>query len=193
MDSKSSTGKLIGGLALVAILIVGGIYLANRSGDDSPRASTAEKTPAQDTASSRQTLVDAASSNQDFSTLVSAVKAADLVPTLSGEEKYTVFAPTNSAFEKLPAGTLDTLLKPENKEMLKGILTYHVVSGEVLSSELSNGQKIMTVNGGELMVAIEGGMVYLVDAKQGRSMVTQADIKVDNGIIHAIDTVVMPQ
>jgi uncharacterized surface protein with fasciclin (FAS1) repeats len=103
-----------------------------------------------------------------------------------------VFAPTNAAFNKLPAGTVETLLKPENKGTLSGILTYHVVDSAVLSSQLSNGQVIKTLNGGNLTVEISGGMVYLVDAKGGKAKVTTADVKTTNGVIHIIDAVVLP-
>lgn len=195
MEVKSNKALVIVASLVVLLAVIAAVFFMNGS-DDSQQEKTTDNTTAesqQEAAPARQTIVDAAVASDNFTTLVAAVKAADLVATLSGTDTYTVFAPTDAAFDKLPAGTIDSLLKPESKETLSGILTYHVVSGAVLSSQLSNGQKVITVNGAELTVVIENGMVYLVDAKGGKSMVTQADIKVDNGVIHAIDSVLMPQ
>lgn len=138
------------------------------------------------------TIVDVAAANEDFSTLVAAVEAAGLVETLSGTGPYTVFAPTNEAFEALPAGTVDTLLEPANKDQLAAILTYHVVAGKVLSSDLEDGQKVETVQGEELTVGIDDGTVTLTDANGSTVTVTTADIEADNGVIHVIDGVVTP-
>ena len=132
-------------------------------------------------------IVEIASGNKDFSTLVAAVVAAGLAETLSGNGPFTVFAPTNEAFAKLPAGTVEELLKPENKAKLASILTYHVVAGKVLSKDLSNGQKAKTVNGQEITVAIGDG-VKIENAK-----VTKADLEASNGVIHVIDSVIMPK
>lgn len=133
-------------------------------------------------------IVDTAASNQDFETLVAAVKAADLVDTLKGEGPFTVFAPTDAAFEKLPAGTLDTLLKPENKDQLTGILTYHVVPGKIMANDIAMGETMVkTVNGKELKVEKTAAGVMIDGA-----MVTSADIATDNGVIHVIDSVVLP-
>lgn len=146
------------------------------------------------------TIVDVAVGNESFSTLVAAVKAAGLVETLSSEGPFTVFAPTNDAFAKLPAGTVDTLLKPENKEKLSSVLTYHVVSGKfdattvVKAIKDNKGMyKVDTVNGGSITLSLEGENVILTDANGGKSKVVMADVAADNGIIHAIDTVVMPK
>lgn len=193
METKSRTGMIVGVVLVAAALVAGGLYIASRPDSSASQSTSTQQQNVDAEPATRQTIVDAAAANENFSTLVAAVKAADLVETLSGEGPFTVFAPTNAAFDKLPAGTLDTLLLPENKETLKSILTYHVVSGSVTSDQLSNGQKITTVNGAELTVEITDGMVYLVDVMGNKSTVTQADIKVDNGVIHAIDTVVMPQ
>ncbi len=138
------------------------------------------------------TIVEVASGNDDFSTLVAAVTAAGLVETLSGDGPFTVFAPANSAFEALPAGTVDTLLKPENKATLTGILTYHVVAGKVMAADLSDGQKVATVQGGELTVGIDGDKVTLTDATGATVNVVDTDIEASNGVIHVIDGVVMP-
>jgi uncharacterized surface protein with fasciclin (FAS1) repeats len=132
-------------------------------------------------------IVEIASENTDFSTLVAGVVAAGLADTLSGPGPFTVFAPTNEAFAKLPAGTLEELLKPENKEKLAAILTYHVVAGKVMSTDLSNGQKAATVNGQEVTVTI--GESVQVD----NATITAADLEASNGVIHVIDSVIMPK
>ena len=146
------------------------------------------------------TIVDVAMGNPDFSTLVAAVKAASLVETLSGEGPFTVFAPTNGAFEKLPAGTVDGLLKPENVEKLKGLLTYHVVSGKydaaavIKAVEDGKGKfTVTTVQGGKIDLSVKDGKVILTDANGKTSTVAVADVVASNGIIHGIDSVVMPK
>ena len=145
-------------------------------------------------------IIDNASNSKDHTTLVAAVKAAGLVETLKGAGPFTVFAPTNAAFEKLPAGTVDTLLKPENKDKLKGILTYHVVAGKqdaasiIKAIETGNGKATFkTVQGGTLTASMEGKDVTLTDEKGGKSKVTIADVMQSNGVIHVVDTVVMPK
>jgi uncharacterized surface protein with fasciclin (FAS1) repeats len=144
-------------------------------------------------------IVETAAGNPDFSTLVAAVKAAGLVDTLEGAGPFTVFAPTNAAFAKLPAGTVDTLLKPDNKDQLAKILTYHVVAGKVSSKELiklikKGGGKaaLKTVSGGTLTASITGGKVILTDEKGGTATVTIADLNQSNGVIHVIDSVLLP-
>lgn len=145
-------------------------------------------------------IVGVAAGNADFSTLVAAVKAAGLVETLSGEGPFTVFAPNNAAFDKLPAGTVDGLLKPESLEKLKSVLTYHVVSGKfdattVIDAINKNNGKytVTTVQGGKLVLSLMDGKVMLTDANGGSAMVVLADVAASNGVIHAIDTVVMPK
>ncbi len=145
------------------------------------------------------TIVENASQADNLTTLVAAVQAAGLVETLNSDGPFTVFAPTNDAFNALPAGTVDTLLKPENKEMLSGILTYHVVSGNVDSASLikmieeNNGKATLnTVNGGTLTAAVVDGQVVITDAKGGTSTVVIADVKQSNGVVHAVDAVLMP-
>ncbi|MFN0050399.1 MAG: fasciclin domain-containing protein [Cytophagales bacterium] len=144
-------------------------------------------------------VVDVAMGSTDHTTLVAAVKAADLVTTLKGKGPFTVFAPTNAAFDKLPAGAVDNLLKTENKATLAKILTYHVIAGNLMASDVmaavkaGNGKAVVkTVQGGDLTVTIENGKVILTDAKGGKSMVTATDLKGSNGVIHVIDMVVMP-
>ncbi len=133
-----------------------------------------------------KTIVDLASKSKSFTTLVAALKAADLVDTLAGEGPFTVFAPTNAAFAKLPKGTVANLLKPENKEQLKKILTYHVVPGAVTSKMLKSGQ-VDSVEGSKITIKVSGKTVMVNKAR-----VIMADVKASNGVIHAIDTVIMP-
>ncbi len=140
-----------------------------------------------------KTIVENAVNSQDHTTLVAAVKAAGLVDTLNGPGPFTVFAPTNAAFAKLPAGTVDTLVKPENKATLTTILTYHVVPGRLSAADLKDGQTLTTVQGGTLTVHRRGSSVTLTDAKGGSSKVTIPNVYQSNGVIHVVDTVLMPQ
>jgi uncharacterized surface protein with fasciclin (FAS1) repeats len=144
-------------------------------------------------------IVENAVNSQDHTTLVAAVKAAGLVDTLSGPGPFTVFAPTNEAFAKLPAGTVDTLVKPENKDTLTKILTYHVVAGKIGANDLKkmikagNGKATLkTVSGGTLTASEVGGKIVLTDEKGGTSTVTIANVWQSNGVIHVVDTVLMP-
>lgn len=146
-----------------------------------------------------KTIVGNASAAPNLTTLVTAVKAAGLVDTLSGPGPFTVFAPTNDAFNKLPAGTVDTLLMPENKDQLTKILTYHVVPGKIDAKMLlkmikKNGgsYQAKTVQGEMLTFSVDGGMIKITDAKGGTAMVTTADVFQSNGVVHVIDTVLMP-
>ena len=146
-----------------------------------------------------KTVVENASAAPNLSTLVAAVKAAGLVDTLSGPGPFTVFAPTNDAFNKLPAGTVDTLLKPENLDQLKKILTYHVVAGKMDSKMIAKAIKkghgtatLKTVEGGTLTAKMSGASLVLTDEKGGMSTVTTADVYQSNGVAHVIDTVLMP-
>ncbi len=132
-------------------------------------------------------IVKTAKSAGDFNTLVKALKAADLVSTLRGDGPFTVFAPTDEAFAKLPAGTLNDLLKPENKAKLQAILTYHVVAGKVDSKQAATLSSAKTVNGSDFNIRNKGGHLMVDDAK-----VVKADIMASNGIIHVIDRVIMP-
>lgn len=164
-------------------------------------AATALATPAlADHHGAKANIVGVAAGNPDFSTLVTAVKAADLVDTLSGAGPFTVFAPTNAAFGKLPAGTVETLVKPENKATLSKILTCHVVAGKVVAKDLlaaiqANGgaYTIKTVGGCQFKAAVEGGKVVITDEKGGKSAVTATDVEATNGVIHVIDSVLMPR
>ena len=145
-------------------------------------------------------VVDVALSSKDHTTLVAAVKAADLVNTLKGEGPFTVFAPTNAAFGALPNGTLESLLKPESKSKLSAILTYHVVAGnfkaaDVVAAIEKGGGKftIKTVNGGALIASLKGGNVIITDANGNAATITATDLKASNGVVHVIDSVVLPK
>ncbi|GAB2493577.1 fasciclin domain-containing protein [Algoriphagus taiwanensis] len=132
-------------------------------------------------------IVDLAVQTEFLSTLVAAVKAGDLVDVLKGDGPFTVFAPTNDAFAKLPAGTVENLLKPENKAQLVAVLTYHVVPGKVMSSTLKDGMKAKTVQGQEVTISLKDGKAMVNNAT-----VTAADIEASNGVVHVIDTVILP-
>ncbi len=139
-----------------------------------------------------RTIVENASESEAHTTLVAAVEAAGLVETLNGEGPFTVFAPTNAAFEALPEGTVETLLQPENQEQLQAILTYHVVPGMATAADLSDGQTLTTVQGEALTVQIDGGTVMVVDANGTAATVTTADAVASNGVVHVIDSVLQP-
>jgi len=147
-----------------------------------------------------ENIVGVAAGNENFSTLVTAVKAADLVGTLSSDGPFTVFAPTNDAFAKLPDGTVSSLLTPESKGALTGVLTYHVVAGKFEAAAVidainknDGAFEVETVQGGTIILSLEGDKVVLTDAKGGKSTVVIADVPASNGVIHAIDSVVMPK
>ncbi len=170
-------------IALMAVAITGTSTFANngKGGDE-------------------ETIVGVAAGNKDFGTLVAAVKAAELVETLNSPGPFTVFAPTNAAFDKLPKGTVESLLKPEAKDKLTAILTYHVVAGEfnaaavVEAIKKNNGKfAVKTVQGGTLTASLKGKDVILTDEAGNTSKVIITDVKASNGIIHAIDSVVMPK
>jgi uncharacterized surface protein with fasciclin (FAS1) repeats len=149
---------------------------------------------------SNKDIVDNAVNSKDHTTLVAAVKAADLVPTLKGPGPFTVFAPTNAAFAALPAGTVDTLLKPENKKALTKVLTYHVVAGKMDTAALAKaidaggGKATLTeVSGGTLTATKSGSMIMLTDESGGMAHVTIPDVVQSNGVIHVVDKVLLPK
>lgn len=153
----------------IVTLITGGLVHSSHAGD-------------------QKDIVDTAVAAGSFNTLAAALKAADLVETLKGTGPFTVFAPTDEAFAKLPAGTLDDLLKPENKAKLQGILTYHVVSGKVMAADVVKLTTAKTVNGQNVTILVKDGTVMVDKAK-----VTKTDIMCTNGVIHVIDAVVLPK
>ena len=180
---KARTALLAATLALTA----GGVAIAKN-----PMVGGAAMYP-------NKTIVQNALNSKDHTTLVAAVKAAGLVETLSGRGPFTVFAPTNAAFGKLPAGTVDTLVMPENKAMLTTVLTYHVVAGRMTSPQIAAKIRagrgmahFTTVQGERLMARMQGKVLVLTDAKGGKSRVTMADVMQSNGVIHVVDTVLMP-
>jgi uncharacterized surface protein with fasciclin (FAS1) repeats len=157
-----------------------------RGGGDPTATEKSEAKPAEKKADPKD-IVDTAVGAGKFNTLVAAVKAADLVSTLKGEGPFTVFAPTDEAFAKLPKGTVEDLLKPENKEKLKAILLYHVVAGKVTAADVVKIEKAKTVNGAEAKVTVDGDTVKIDGAK-----VVKTDIVTKNGVIHVIDAVILP-
>ncbi|MHA3840442.1 fasciclin domain-containing protein [Sphingomonas aestuarii] len=187
-------------LAAAAVLMAATGGCATMMGDDAAMASD-QNVPMVGGAPMYPTrnIIENAVNSQDHTTLVAAVKAAGLVDTLSGPGPFTVFAPTDAAFAKLPAGTVDTLVRPENKAMLTGILTYHVVPGRLSAADIAaqaarNGGtlNLTTVAGGSIALSRAGNGWRITDAKGGTSMVTIADVNQSNGVIHVVDTVLMP-
>ncbi len=168
-------------VAFAMMLAVGGVAVAESANTSHASAAKADH-------SAKKDIVDTAIGAGSFNTLVAAVKAAGLVDTLKGEGPFTVFAPTDEAFAKLPKEAVADLLKPENKEKLKSVLTYHVVAGKVDAAAASKLTSAKTVNGQDLSVKVDDGSVYVGGAK-----VVKADVMASNGVIHVIDTVVMPK
>ena len=189
-------------LPVAAVLALALTTAACGSSDDTdtaaaapaPATTSASPSPSPTESMAAGDIVDTAVAAGDFTTLAAALEAAGLVETLKGAGPYTVFAPTDAAFEKLPAGTVDTLLK-DPKGDLTQILTYHVVEGEVLAADVVklDGQKVATVQGGELTVNVDGDAVSLTDAAGGTVNVTATDVDASNGVIHVIDGVLMPK
>ncbi len=188
---------------LLALLAVGGGAYAQTNNTERPASpgttpttmgSSSTNRPTQATSKATdKSLAENLAGASDFSTLQTALVASGLADQAKGAGPYTVFAPSNAAFDKLPSGTLETLTQPANKKMLAGILSYHVVQGNVMAADLKDGQKIKTVGGGTLTVRKQGDAVMLTDAKGGSAMVTTADIQATNGTVHAIDSVLMPK
>ncbi len=178
--------------ALAAVTLMGVMGIAAVAAQQDPMVGGAAMYPSKN-------IVENAVNSADHTTLVAAVKAAGLVDTLASPGPFTVFAPTNEAFAKLPAGTVDTLLKPENKEMLTKVLTYHVVAGRVSAEDLKKMIKeghgkaeLKTVSGGSLWAMEHDGKIMLKDEKGGTAMVTIADVYQSNGVIHVVDSVLLP-
>ena len=192
--SKIARATLLGASALALALSFGGVSTPSfaEMKEASVTVGGAPMFPSKN-------IIENAVNSKDHTTLVAAVKAAGLVDTLSGKGPFTVFAPVNAGFEKLPEGTVPTLLKPENKGTLTGILTYHVVAGKMSAADLAAKAKEMggkvelkTVAGGTITVMGENGGWVIVDAKGGKSKITIADVNQSNGVIHVIDSVLLP-
>ncbi len=190
----SSIGKFSRALALATVVLAGGMMTAPAAfAEDTVTVGGAPMYPSKN-------IIENAVNSKDHTTLVAAVKAAGLVETLSGAGPFTVFAPTNEAFAKLPAGTVDTLLLPENKDKLVAVLTYHVVPGKVAAKDVldaikkGNGSaEVKTVNGGMLTFSLDGSDVIVTDSSGGKAKVTIADVNQSNGVIHVVDTVLLPK
>jgi uncharacterized surface protein with fasciclin (FAS1) repeats len=190
---RSSAAMLVMGVSLTACMT-----MADPMMNDMPRAGATVMVGGAPMYANRN-IVQNAMNSRDHTTLVAAVKAAGLVDTLSGAGPFTVFAPTNAAFAKLPAGTVDTLLQPANRSMLQSVLTYHVVPGRMTAADLmaairaGGGQaRLTTVQGGTLTARMMGNRIMLIDAKGGMSHVTQANVMQSNGVIHVTDGVSIP-
>jgi uncharacterized surface protein with fasciclin (FAS1) repeats len=184
------------GTVAVGVLALGAAACGDDDGAAPEEPSTAmAESPAESGTSAPEspaTVVDVAASNDDFSTLVTAVDSAGLAETLSGDGPFTVFAPVNDAFAALPPGTLDSLLLPENQDQLAAVLTYHVVPQEAMSDDLSDGMTVTTVQGQPLTVGVTDAGVTLTDATGNTVSVVQADIEAGNGVVHIIDEVLLP-
>lgn len=183
-----------------AIALVAMVFASQYTVQAQPNMSASTKMVGGASMSPSKDIIDNAVNSKDHTTLVAAIKAAGLVETLKGEGPFTVFAPTNEAFDKLPAGTVETLVKPESKETLTKILTYHVVAGNMDSKAIAaaiksgNGKaEFTTVQGEKLSASMKGKKLILKDAKGGMSTVTIADVNQKNGVIHVVDTVLMPE
>ena len=193
MEQKSNKSAVIAIIAVLVVILGGfGIYALTQNNDETTITEQVTQSEEVMEEEEKADIVGLAVNTESLSTLVAAVKAAGLVETLQGEGPYTVLAPTNDAFAALPAGTLDTLLLPENKDQLSSILTYHVIAGDVMAADLTNGQVVTTVNGGTLTVEISDAGVYFVDAKGGKAKVVSADVDASNGTVHVIDAVLLP-
>ena len=184
--------KIVAAGFAVASLALVGCSSSSDSAESTPSPAATSSAPmespsAAETPMADETIVGVAAGNPDFSTLVAAVQAAGLAETLSGSGPYTVFAPTNEAFDDLPAGLVDALLLPENKEVLTQILTYHVVEGEVMSADVQPG-KVPTVEGSDLTIRVQSDG----DVKVNRADVEAVDVVASNGVIHVIDEVLVP-
>jgi uncharacterized surface protein with fasciclin (FAS1) repeats len=190
MTTSPIRSALLTAAFLASAVGVGGVALAKMG--HNPMVGGAAMFPTKN-------IIENAVNSKDHTTLVAAVKAAGLVDTLSGAGPFTVFAPTNAAFAKLPAGTVETLVKPENKDTLTSILTYHVVAGRVTAANIAAAikagkgtAKLTTVQGGTLTAKMMGPKLVLTDAKGGKSMVTIANVMQSNGVIHVVDSVLLP-
>jgi uncharacterized surface protein with fasciclin (FAS1) repeats len=189
MTMRMNTGGLIRLTVLPAALLI----LSGCGGNDATReamaATEVQMAPAgavATPAAEGETIVDLAVATPELSTLVAAIQAADLAGTLAGPGPFTVFAPVNAAFEALPPGTVETLLQPANRDQLRSVLTYHVVPGRIRSSDLTDGARVTTVEGTELLIGLTGG------PRVNGAAITAADIEASNGVVHLIDAVLLP-
>ncbi|MFO0882439.1 MAG: fasciclin domain-containing protein [Candidatus Saccharimonadales bacterium] len=184
-------------LISIAILLIGlGVFaywfFVLQSSSDDTKSQQSTQSEASKPASDKDvsTLL---GSTGSASTFYGVLKTANLLSNIQGQGPFTIIAPSNAAFNALPSGTLDRLQKPENIAQLTNIMNYHIISGSLLTSQLTNGQKIKTANGQEVVVSIEGSNIYFVGAKGDKALVTKSDIKAQNGVIHITDAVLLPQ
>ncbi len=203
-NNNSKNNSIVIALGVIAVVAIAGtaIYFGTMKKDDNKdnkMSSDTSMTKDEKTVSvggaamfANKDIISNVVNAPNLTTLVAAVKAADLVATLQGPGPFTVFGPDNAAFAKLPAGTVETLVKPENKATLTNILTYHVVAGKLLSTDLKDGQKLKTVQGQELTIKKSGNSVMIMDNSGNTSNVTTADVLQSNGVAHVIDTVLIP-
>lgn len=178
---------------LLILAVVASVSVLAACSSESSTSSPASETGSmsESESMSEETITDIVAGNEDFSTLLAAVEAADLGETLAGEGPFTVFAPTNDAFAALPEGTLDSLLEPENKDQLASILTYHVVSGTVMAADVESGE-VTTVNGAPFTIEVADEGVSIIDGQGNTANVVTTDIVASNGVIHVIDAVLLP-
>lgn len=199
-NENKSNGALIGIIFIVILLIIG--VIAFGGSDDDMSTTDMDTAPEMDMTDEEMgvmvggalmtpdlTIVENAQNANNVTTLVAAVEAADLVETLNGPGPFTVFAPTNAAFDDLPDGTVDDLLMPENQEQLQGVLTYHVVPGEYMAADLTDGLELTTVNGEVLTFTVDDMGMLMIN---GEAMVETTNVESSNGITHVIDTVLLP-
>jgi len=178
-------------MMIVAGALAMTLLVAACSSDEDTSATTDVSPATESMAAEPATIAEIAAGNPDFTTLVAAVEAAGLGETLSSEGPYTVFAPTDDAFAALPEGTVETLLKPKNQEQLASVLTYHVVSGEIMAADVTSGE-VTTVNGATFQVTADGSGVTITDGQGNTANVITTDIVASNGVIHVIDAVLLP-
>lgn len=191
MKKKTIVLIIISVLLIAACAFAYWYFVLSTSGDDTAKQQTTQSEADKPVSDKDLAALIAVTSN--LSTFNESLKATGLATTLEGVGPFTVFAPSNSAFSDLPSGTLDRLQKPENSQIMAGILNYHIAPGSLLASQMTDAQKIKTVNAQEVVVSLADSNVYIIDAKGGKALVTKADIKAKNGVIHIIDAVLLPQ
>lgn len=183
-------------LLIIALLIIAAgaaaywFFISGGTTDDQVQQNTQSEASKPASDKDLATLINSTGSLSSFK---DALAAAALTETLKTAGPYTIIAPSNAAFNALPSGSMERFLKPENATQLSSIMNYHIISGQVLTSELTNGQKLKTLNGQEVIVEVADKNVYFIDAKGGKALVTKSDIKAKNGVIHIVDAVVLPQ
>jgi uncharacterized surface protein with fasciclin (FAS1) repeats len=190
--SKKTIVLIIVGIVLIGLGVFAYWFFIIQSNSEDSKGQQTTQSEASKPASDKD-VASLLGSTGSASTFYGVLKTANLLSAIQGQGPFTIIAASNSAFNALPSGTLDRLQKPENIAPLTSIMNYHIISGSLLTSQLTNGQKIKTTNGQELLVSIDGNNIYFVGAKGDKALVTKADIKAQNGVIHITDTVLLPQ